>query len=208
LYDDRKENAHLTSEERKAYIDYLLLRRFRTIEAYATWMESLGKEYRTAFGYLFDGDFNLPPSGDGFGWRYSKATGYEVARVYELNNTDSPALKLSFNGHRIKHHALVTQHLMLMPGRYQLSGNWKSEDLNAGEGVRWRVTCHDQKNIALGDIAKGQAPWSKFKLEFIVPDILACNAQTLILESLPGGERPYDYRGAVWFDQLRISKPN
>ena len=97
---------------------------------------------------------------------------------------------------------------MLTPGRYQLSGNFRSVDLNAGEGVRWRVACLNQENIVLGDFVKGQSQWSKFKFEFIVPDGLGCNAQNLILESLPGGERPFDYHGAVWFDQLRISRPN
>ena len=208
LYDYRKANTLLSFEERKAYIDYLLLRRFRTIEAYATWMESLGKDYRTAFGYLIDGDFNLPPSGYGFGWRHSKAVDYEVARVFEFDNIESPALKVSFYGSRIINQALVNQYLMLMPGRYQLSGNFRSVDLNAGEGVRWRVACLNQENIVLGDFVKGQAQWSKFKFEFIVPDGLGCNAQNLILESLPGGERPFDYHGAVWFDQLRISRPN
>ncbi len=208
LYHYRKANTLLTSEERRAYIDYLLLRRNRVVEAYAAWMVGLGKEYKAAFGYLIDGDFNLPPSGDGFGWRYSKATGYDVTRVFERDNTDSPSLKVSFYGSKIRPHSLVTQYLMLLPGRYQLSGKYRSEDLNAGEGVRWRLVCLNQKNIAFSTLVRGQVLWSNLRLEFNVPDDLSCNAQTLILESVPGGERPFDYYGAVWFDQLRIVKQN
>jgi hypothetical protein len=208
LYDYRKTSSLLSLDERRAYIDYLLLRRYRVIEAYATWMVGLGQEYKAAFGYLIDGDFNLPPSGDGFGWRYSKATGYEVTRIFERDNTDSPSLKISFYGSKIRPYSLVTQHLMLSPGHYEFSGQYRSEDLNAGEGVRWRLTCLNQKNIAFSTLVKGQALWSNFRLEFNVPDALNCNAQTLILESVPGGERPFDYHGAVWFDQLRISKQN
>jgi len=190
---------------RVAYTDYLI-GRHRALEAYALWLDNLDPEQTLAVGYLNDGEFNHAPSGEGFGWRFGEGEGMDVARVLDEASGSNPALRVSLWGHRIASNTLASQRLMLPADSFELTGRVLLESVNAGEGLRWSATCLDGRPIGRGAVLSGTAPWADYRVRFSVPDEVGCETQVLMLESVPGGVRPFDYQGAAWFDHLVIRK--
>jgi hypothetical protein len=205
LYHHRLQNGVASVAERKTYVDFLI-KRYRSVEAYAEWLSSLDESTIKGLGYLYDGEFDFPPSGEGFGWRFASGHGFKLHRVKVNEDNLSPALSISFNGHRVSSRQLVQQYLMLTPGLYLLEGFARANGLLAGEGVRWAIRCANGVSIMHGEFLSGNVSWSPYQMAFSVPDQVGCEAQQIYIESVAGGGRPFDYQGTVLFDHMAINK--
>ena len=95
---------------------------------------------------------------------------------------------------------------MLETGSYILTMDMRLEALAAGEGLRWSLRCMDNKLINQSEILSGHVNWKKYQISFSVPDQVGCETQTISLDSIPGGARPFDYQGALWVDHIVIKK--
>ena len=204
LYRDRgKSLVGVTLPERQAYIDHLINGQ-RYDEAYLMWMDHLSQKALGTVGYVNDGGFNLPPSGEGFGWRFASGFGFIVSRSEVTLSPTSPALRVDFNGNRLGTNELVKQFIMLEPGHYEFNANYQVDSLNAGEGVGWSIHCANGSLIKNGGLVRGSNGWGPYSVEFEVPDGRGCGAQVLSLVSPLGGTRPFEYEGVAWFDDLVI----
>jgi hypothetical protein len=205
LYHHRQDHGLASVAERKAYVDFLI-KQYRSLEAYAEWLSSLDESALKGLGYLYDGNFDYPPSGEGFGWRFASGHGFKLNRVQVSEEKLSPALSISFYGHRLSSRQLAQQFLMLTPGLYSLDGLVRAESLLAGEGVRWAIRCADGVSIMQGEFLSGNIGWSPYQMTFTVPDPVGCEVQQIYIESVAGGKRPFDYQGVVFFDGMAIKK--
>lgn len=206
LYLIREQTSPILPEkERQYYIDYLI-RQHKSLQAYAIWLGGLTTVQMDELGYVNDGSFKLPASGEGFGWRFSQGKGMLLSRFEGAGALSAPSLRIGFYGSRLAVQELVTQYLMLEPGNYEFNSMFKAESLNAGEGIKWRVSCSNGQSLGSGSLLSGSQNWSSYAFRFEVPDSVACNMQKLTLISSPGGRRPFDYEGYVWFDELNIQK--
>jgi len=172
-------------------------------DGYFVWLNGLDERQLEALGNVFDGDFELPLGGRGFGWRYEQVQG---ATVDTLGTYGAPgkALRLSLDGSRFRFQHLL-QVLFLTPGSYLLGGRARSEGLKSREGVVWTVRClSDGQELARTDAFLGSTDWQRFQAPFRVPE--GCALQELRLQQ--AGEYIDDFRatGAVWFDDLRIQR--
>lgn len=206
LYSIREQTSPLLPDkERQIYIDHLI-RQQKSLQAYGIWLGSLTTEQMNALGYVNDGSFKLPASGNGFGWRFNQGKGIVLSRFEGAGALSAPSLRIGFYGSKLAVQELVTQYLMLEPGDYTFNSMSKTESLNAGEGVQWRMSCSNGQSLGGGSLLAGTQIWSSYAFRFEVPDSVACNMQKLSLISAPGGRRPFDYEGYVWFDELYIQK--
>ena len=194
----------LQPEEREAFVRRLQQDGL-VDEAYLVWISGLDDNARKQLGFLYDGGFERPIDGSGFGWR--------VARHKHFSGTTAPtrgvngraALRLRFRAFegRFRH---VTQPLLLAPGAYQLLGRLRLDSLTSKGGVRWTVRCllPDAKVLAEGPRLLGSSDWREFEFSFEVPN--DCRYQQLLLAS--GGTRAFERKldGVVWFDDMRIRR--
>lgn len=198
-------NSQGTQQERQLYIDYLI-RQQKSLEAYALWLSGLTSSQMSVLGYVNDGSFNLPASGEGFGWRFNRGRGVLINRFEGSGALSSPSLRIGFYGSRISSQELVSQYTMLEPGDYAFQSMYKVESLNAGEGVKWTVSCSNGAVLGSGHLLSGTQNWTVYIFRFEVPDAAPCSMQKLTLITSPGGSRPFDYEGYVWFDEVDIHK--
>ena len=97
----------------------------------------------------------------------------------------------------------VQQQLALPAGRYTLSGRVRVDNLRNERGLRWRLSCANNAELATTAAFSGTSDWHEFGLELDVPK-LDCATQTLQLR-LDARIRPEQLIGGrIWFDDLRI----
>jgi hypothetical protein len=173
------------------------------VEAYMIWMSGLDDNARQHLGLLFDGGFELPIDGTGFGW--SAAAHDHVSSKPSPTHGASGRAALGLRFRRFEGYFYhVSQPLVLDPGTYRLSGRVRIDSLVSQGGVRWVVRCVLPEAQILGEGPRflGSAPWGDFHILFEVPE--NCVSQQLILMS--GGARDFELKldGQIWFDDLKI----
>jgi hypothetical protein len=193
----------LTEDERAAYVERLQ-KDGAIAEAYLIWISGLDDNARRYLGYLFDGGFDLPIEGRGFGWRVASHRHFTAGPV-STQGASGRALRLRFHGFdgAFGH---VSQPLFLNPGAYRLSGRVRIDSLASKGGVRWTVRCLRPEPGPLGEGSRflGSSGWTDFELYFEVPR--SCLYQQLTLVS--GGTRSFERKldGVIWFDDMRIGR--
>jgi hypothetical protein len=206
LYALRRQStrAPVTAEERAEYVARLQ-KDGAIAEAYLVWMSGLDETARRQLGLLFDGGFNLPIGGQGFGWQVFGHDHFSAEPAPTHGATGRSALRIRFRrfegsfGH-------VSQPLFLDPGTYRVSGRSRIDSLDSKGGVKWGVRCVQPEWKVLGDGPRllGSSDWSDFGFDFEVPS--TCRYQQLMLVS--GGTRSFEQKldGVIWFDDMKISR--
>jgi hypothetical protein len=195
----------ITAAERTAYQNRLL-RDGYAAEAYLAWLNTLEPTDREALGLVFDGGFELPISNSGFGWHARAHQQLSIRPLRTLGTRGAQSLLVRFNNFdaRFSH---LAQRLFLQPGTYRLSGMARVDGLETEGGVRWRIRCHGEGNVLLGEgkVFLGRAEWGEFSVDFEVPER---NCETQDLRLVSAGEHSFEFPidGALWFDDLRIQR--
>jgi hypothetical protein len=98
----------------------------------------------------------------------------------------------------------VGQLLLLPPGRYELVGEVRLDDLRAARGLRWQVVCIDGPAGILGrtPALKGRQDWTTWRVPIDVPEDCPAQRIELALEAIGPSEELVG--GTVRFDGLRI----
>ena len=192
-----------SSAELGPYIDFLVNRNLYDL-AYYTWLQFLPEDQLAQAGHLFNGGFEIPPSGAPFDWRFSQDTGATTKIASRLYDPGNHALFMEFGPGRAEFQG-VRQLLMLPPGRYTLKGEYQL-DLTSPRGLQWRISCvQPAQALAQSGLYNGRVPdWTKFNLEFSVPS-QNCSAQTLELVSGARSASEQFMTGTAWYDDLSIS---
>jgi len=136
---------------------------------------------RDALGNVFDGNFVMPFSGDGFGWRVTNSVDANI-HVAALPNGGGNALVIDFQDTRMAFHN-VTQLLALGPGRYMLRGKAQADHLDTPRGLQWVLSCAEGRHLVLAEsqLLVGSQTWREFEVPFeIAPS--GCGGQWLRLQ--------------------------
>ncbi|HEX5754963.1 MAG TPA: hypothetical protein VFY12_01245 [Arenimonas sp.] len=194
----------LPQAELQPWLDRLL-RDGQGDRAYLVWVSQLGQRELTELGNVYNGDFELAPSGFGFDWRFGRVPGARIDRMPVTGASGNLALRVAFDDRRVPF-AHVQQVLALPPGMWRLQGRARADALRSERGLVWQVNCHaGGAPLGRSEPLRGQRSWHAFALAFEVP-AQGCSAQVLRL--LLPARIPAERRigGQAWYDGLAISR--
>jgi hypothetical protein len=192
-----------SSTELNPYIDFLINRHFYDL-AYYTWLQFLPDQQLSQAGHLFNGSFEIEPSGSPFDWRFSQGTGAATKIAPRPDDQEDHALFMQFGPGRAEFQG-VSQLLMLPPGSYTLKGQYKLY-LDSPRGLQWRISCVGGQTqvITESSLYNGTVPdWTNFEMSFSVPSE-NCPAQNLELVSAARSASEQFMTGTAWYDDLVV----
>jgi hypothetical protein len=194
-----------TTADLRDYLSVLIEHKLYEL-AYYAWLQFLPPEQLSSTGLLFNGSFEVTPSGLPFDWAIRPGAGVTIDILPRPDQDGRRALYIEFGQGRVEFNG-VSQLIMLAPGTYQFKGQYKGE-LVGRRGLVWRVSCAGGKSELIGEsvMTIGAAPrWKDIELSFTVPDT-DCRVQhlRLVLDARMASEQLVS--GSVWYDELQISR--
>jgi len=149
---------------------------------------------------VYNGGFDVPPSGHGFDWHVADTAGVRVDFA-ETTGTGGLAAHLGFTGRSVSD-ARLEHPLYLAAGDYRLQARMRAESLRPGEGLQWIVTCGDDDSVlARSEPLAGSFDWRRVTLDIHVPPD-GCAGQWLRLGSAAPGGAAQPLSGDVWVDDV------
>ena len=188
-----------------SYLKLLIEHKFYDL-AYYTWLQFLPPEQLRAAGLLYNGNFEVAPSGLPFDWQIKSGSGVTIDVVPRPDQTGQNALMVDFEYGRVDYQS-VTQLLMLGPGAYRFDGKYQGQ-LAGPRGLKWRIVCADESATPLGEssmISGVASSWKNIGFSFTVPDA-GCRAQYIRLDLDARTASEQLISGSVLFDELHISR--
>lgn len=192
-----------TPAELRGYLYFLLDRKFYDL-AYYTWLQFLPNEQLSRVGNLFNGGFEMVPSGLPFDWVWTDKPGATIQISMRPDQDGDRGLHIAFGPGRVDFSG-ITQLIILPPGSYQLQGRYKV-DLISQRGVQWRITCAGVDGTPLGEtsmVTGRGSGWKDFEFSFNVPKA-DCPAQYVTLASAARSASEQFISGTIWSDDLKI----
>ena len=189
----------LTEAEHHAYVERLI-RDQRWRQARAVW----AADQHPSDEPVFNGGFELPPSGYGFDWRLNRVPGAAIELLGGPGVGGRRALYVEFHNRRVPF-AHVQQLLTLPPGQYRLAARYRLDGLRNERGLTWTLQCAERPPRRLGSSRRlaGSSPWSTVEFDFNVP-AENCGAQWLRLELAARIPAETQVGGRAWFDDIVI----
>lgn len=138
----------------------------RAEAARGLWLESLTPDRRDKVGTLFDPRFETDPLGGPFEWTPGIDPGVTVAFEPDLAIPGRAAVIDVFAGQRPN--PLLSQMVMLEPGRWRFSGRVRLQRVDAARGLRWSAICVGGPALGGGEALTGDVPWQEVSFEFEV----------------------------------------
>ena len=194
-----------TDAERQAYLQALIDHKLYEL-AYYSWLQFLPPDQLSNTGRLFNGSFELPPSGLPFDWVFKKAAGVNIKFAPRPDRERQQALLIEFGPGRVDFAGGIRELILLPPGNYRLDGKFKA-DLVSQRGLQWSVTCAGTTTpIGLSTTMNGSSPtWQDIDLTFEVPDS-DCTGQYVTLQLDARSASEQFVSGAIWYDDLSIAR--
>ena len=174
--------------------------------AYYTWLQFLPPEELGSAGLLFNGSFDVVPSGLPFDWVITQGSGVTIDMVRMPEQDHGRALFIDFQYGRVEYHS-VTQMIMLAPANYQFTAKYKGE-LIGPRGLKWRIICGGATATLLGEsqmiIGKADG-WKEISFNFTVPQG-NCRPQIVSLDLDARMASEQLITGPVWFENMQIAR--
>lgn len=174
-------------------------------QAYLLWANGLSGKQQKYLGNIYNGNFEMEYTNEGFDWHIQKVNGVSVTFQHQIGAVDENALHLNFNNTEIRFRYLY-QPLYLQTGVYEFLVKTKIDYLRGRGGLVWTVNCAGNNKELLGESERllGAGAWKTIGFEFSVPEGEDCEGQILRLQST--GKHTYDHKleGDIWFDQVII----
>lgn len=163
------------------------------------WLATLPAEARYAAGLVFDGGFEHPAIGGGYGWQFDAPAGSGIAFDTDDARAGDASLSIRFDGRAVQF-AGVRQRLALAPGAYRLSASSRMR-VDSTRPFAWRITCHAGARLA--ELALPQAQdWRAASMDFVVPP--GCPGQLLQLHHLARSLAERRLVGTLAIDAVRV----
>jgi tetratricopeptide (TPR) repeat protein len=193
------------SSETDAYLEFLIAHKFYEL-AYYTWLQFLPAKTLRKAGLLFNGSFDIAPSGSPFDWLISQGSGVTVDIVPAPDKADGHALLVDFLFGRVDYQS-VRELVVLAPGTYQFSGQYQGK-LVGPRGLKWRVICAGDAETPIGEssmISGTDAAWQEVQFRFTVPPA-QCRAQYVRLDLDARMASEEIVSGSILFGNLQIAR--
>jgi hypothetical protein len=188
-----------------AYLGLLISKGFYDL-AYYTWLQFLPAEQLAKVGLLFNGDFEVSPSGLPFDWAFVAGSGVAIEVAERPDEDGDHVLKLRFGPGRVSSLG-VSQLVTLPPGTYRFKGRHNA-DVFSERGLLWRIGCKGTRT-KLGESSpvarEAVGGWQPFSFSFKVPDE-GCPAQLveLVFDARSASEQFIS--GSIEYDNLQIER--
>src|SRR5262249_16404645 len=154
-------------------------------------------------GLLFNGNFDVVPSGLPFDWMIKQGSGVTVEIVPKPNSNGKHTLLVDFAYGRVEYYS-VRQLIMLTPGTYEFKGQYKGQ-LGGPGGLKWRIVCESGPTLEESPMIIGTTPsWRTIAFTFTVP-AQDCRAQYVQLDLDARSASEQLVSGSIMFDELQIS---
>lgn len=163
-------------------------------------------------GYVFNGDFELNPSGSVFDWTLGKGGEYRDGFVAALRpdpdagSATSRVLSVRFTGRPIRG-PIAEQTLALPSGHFALRYRMRASGFSDFPPPKWAIRCTDSDASILPPAplaTSDNGAWSALEYAFAVPP--ACRSLTLRLEPTNKLSALHGLQGTVLFDDLAITR--
>src|ERR1700730_638894 len=189
----------------RGYLSFLFQHKLYDL-AYYTWLQFLSPEQLENAGFLFNGSFEMKPSGLPFDWLMPQGEGVTLDIAPRPEATDKHALFLEFGqGQGRVNFPGVFQTTMLPPGDYRFKGSFNGEVVGR-RGLQWSISCVGGAPIGESQMILGSSPvWRNFEFAFTVPET-GCRAQLARLALPARSPSEQLVFGSIWFDELSISR--
>ena len=187
-----------------SYID-ALLRGHRYDQAQRDWATYLGKD-RDGYpdrNLIFNGGFELVPSGAVFDWRILPSGDVETVRDPAAHDGHW-ALRIKFPGNANISYANATQITRVQPGSYLLRAWVRTEGITTNEGPRIEIA--DPESAARLDILSepfsGTRDWTLFEERFSTPPGTNLIAVRIVRQM----SQKFDNKiaGTLWIDSVQL----
>jgi hypothetical protein len=193
-----------TIAEISPYLNFLTEHAFYDL-AYYSWLQFLPPEQLSRAGHLFNGSFELTPTGLPFDWTLTKQSGVTMEIAERTDGKGAHALYMEFGVGRVEGFG-ISQMVVLAPGDYQFRGEYKA-DLVSQRGLQWRVVCASKERRVIGEsptILGAASDWKDLEFAFTVPTA-DCPFQSVELAFAARSASEQFVSGSVWLDDLQIT---
>jgi tetratricopeptide (TPR) repeat protein len=187
------------------YIEYLLRRKLyeEAATAWSAYARERDADYPVA-NFLFNGDFEKPPTGCVLDWQMLGSSGFQAARDSNMAWSGKWSVRLHFTGKENVTYAGLAQAAHIRPGRYTFEAHVKTSGISTDEGIRFRVVDAEasRRLDILTEQALGTSDWREIRKDFTVGpatrliEIQAVRRPSLKFDSQIGG--------TAWVDGLKI----
>lgn len=186
---------------------------------YASWLDSLIAQGRWGEAYarwagrvpkpdgrlplVYNGDFSLPPSDEGFDWRLRRIPGV-LLQFEPATEAAGQMAYLRFLDRSVP--AAGLEHpLLLRPGAYRLSLKMRARSLRSQMGLQWVLVCSESgKTVARTESVDGSIDWRVFEVDVEIP-AAGCPSQWLrLVNPVPAGAAQRVV-GELWVDDVTIA---
>jgi hypothetical protein len=194
-----------TRPEIHHYVEFLVAHKFYDL-AYYTWLQFLPPEQLASTGLLFNGSFEVTPSGEPFDWTINAGPGVTIDIVPQADGNGGRALLVDFQFGRVDYHS-VSELVMLTPGTYAFKGQYKGK-LDGPRGLKWRVVCAGGGSAPIGEgpmMTGLTRNWSGVDFTFTVPET-DCRAQYVRLDLDARMASEQMISGSMLFKEVHISR--
>jgi hypothetical protein len=145
------------------------------------------KTLPSRIGYVFNGDFELAPSGSAFDWAVESGGEYRegfVAAIRPEMGSDNLSRVLSVRFTRRAIRSPIARQILALPtARYQLSYRSKVDSPLLENALAWTLTCVNSGALVIVEkwsAASEKGGWKRHSVPFNVSD--TCNGQLLSLD--------------------------
>jgi hypothetical protein len=202
----KKTDAGPSRPEMQALIrHYLQMEDFQT--AYFIWLDSLSEPELRKVRNVFDGDFDLPLVPQDslyFDWYPIDSGTIRISSEPKFSSGTENVLVIDFYNN-FKPANPLYQYLRIAPGRYNLTGLFKADNLQTVSGLVWRIWCVEGSHelIATSPALVGTLDWTSFEASLEVPE--NCSTQVLKLEMKSPAILDQRISGRAFYDNLKLT---
>lgn len=155
---------------------------------------------------VFNGDFEADPVGGPFDWRIDRRPGVAVAFDADTRHSAARSLRVTFDGTHNVGDVGVEQAVYLVAGQYRLQAHIRTAGVTTDEGVGLRVVFSGapRPHDVMTERIAGTADWTLVEDTFEVPS--GGRLLRVMVGRQPSLKFDQFVRGAVWVDEVRLSR--
>jgi hypothetical protein len=155
---------------------------------------------------LFNGGFEMEPTGAIFDWRIETEPGVDASLDSHEAHSGKSSLKLHFSGGQNLRYHHVTQTAYANAGRYRFLASIKTAGITTDEGIRFHIFAEGPaaKLDIMTEPIGGTTPWTRIEKAFSVPGNI--NVVNVEITRLPSLKFENQIAGDVWIDDASLSR--